>query len=113
VDANDLAASKPSREVRLLGGFDQWVLGPGTDDPAVVPPARRRAVSKTAGWIAPVVVTGGVVTGTWELSRDEATVAWFREAGKPPTRALSAEVARIAKIVGGDLSLDLSSAANA
>ncbi|HEX6656278.1 MAG TPA: crosslink repair DNA glycosylase YcaQ family protein, partial [Candidatus Limnocylindria bacterium] len=65
VDA--LAAAKPSKTVRLLGGFDQWVLGPGTEDPHVLPQAHRRLVSKQSGWIAPLVVAGGVVAGTWEL----------------------------------------------
>jgi 4-carboxymuconolactone decarboxylase len=30
---------------RLLPGYDRWVLGPGTADAHVVPPARRRLVS--------------------------------------------------------------------
>ena len=89
--------------VRLLPGFDQWVLGPGTADGHVVPSGRRAAVSKQAGWIAPVVVVGGVVSGTWELDGDQARVAWFREAGRPPRVALGAEVVRWSTILGRDL----------
>jgi hypothetical protein len=66
-DLDDMVATKPSRTVRLLGGFDQWVLGPGTDDLHVIAPQRRTAVSRQSGWIAPIVVAGGVVAGTWEL----------------------------------------------
>ena len=66
-DLDGLVATKPSRTVRLLGGFDQWVLGPGTDDPHVIAPARRTDVSRQSGWIAPLVVAGGVVGGTWDL----------------------------------------------
>jgi len=94
-DVDDLAAARPSNQLRLLGGFDQWVLGPGTDDGRVVPAKRRSAVSKTAGWIAPVVVVGGVVSGTWEMNKDEAVVSWFKEAGKPPARAIEGEVKRL------------------
>lgn len=42
-DVDSLAAARPSSILRLLAGFDQWVLGPGTDDGHVVPPARRRS----------------------------------------------------------------------
>ena len=72
-DLDELAAAKPTKALRLLPGFDQWVLGPGTDDPRIVAPARRAAVSRQAGWISPVVVLGGVVAGTWE--RDGSTAA--------------------------------------
>jgi hypothetical protein len=86
--------------VRLLPGFDQYVLGPGTGDPHVVPSARRAAVSRQAGWIAPIVVAGGVVRGTWELADGEARIAWFGESGRVPQRLLRVEVARLAEIVG-------------
>src|SRR2546428_4390252 len=58
-DLEDLASAKPSTAVRLLPGFDQYVLGPGTEDGHVTPKARRAAVSKQSGWISPVVVAGG------------------------------------------------------
>jgi len=89
--------------VRLLAGFDQYVLGPGTGDAHVVPPARRAAVSRQSGWISPVVVRGGIVTGTWELADDEARLAWFRESGRPPRTLIHAEVERLAAIVGREL----------
>jgi hypothetical protein len=98
-DLDDLASTKPTRAVRLLPGFDQYVLGPGTDDGHVLPARRRAAVSKQAGWISPVVVAGGVVCGTWEIDGDHARVVWFREAGEPPRKALEAEVARLSSIL--------------
>ncbi|MGH2399490.1 MAG: winged helix DNA-binding domain-containing protein [bacterium] len=102
-DLDELASAKPTTAVRLLPGFDQYVLGPGTEDSRVVPAARRAAVSRQAGWIAPIVVAGGVVRGTWELDGDQVRVAWFNEAGRPPQRALQAEVARLSSILGRDL----------
>ena len=98
-DLDELVATKPSRTVRLLGGFDQWVLGPGTDDPHVIATARRTDVSRQSGWIAPIVVAGGVVAGTWELDGDAVRVAWFTEAGKPPRRRLAKEVKRLGAIL--------------
>ena len=44
-----------------------------------------------------------LLAGTWELDGDRVEVAWFREAGKPPTAALDAEVARLASILDRDL----------
>jgi len=102
-DLDELAAARPSEAVRLLPGFDAYVLGPGTDDGRVVSPARRAAVSRQAGWISPVIVARGVVAGTWELDRGTARLSWFREAGRVPRRMLDAEVARLSTIVGRDL----------
>jgi hypothetical protein len=91
-DLDDLTATPPSTVVRLLPGHDQWVLGPGTADPHVVPAARRALVSRGAS----IVIVGGVVSGSWSLAGDQVTVAWFAEAGQPPREALEEEIARLA-----------------
>ncbi|HET9540089.1 MAG TPA: crosslink repair DNA glycosylase YcaQ family protein [Candidatus Limnocylindria bacterium] len=106
-DLDELAGAKPTKALRLLPGFDQWVLGPGTDDPRIVAPARRAAVSRQAGWISPVVVLGGVVAGTWELDGPTARISWFGEAGKPQKQALGAETTRLATILGRDLAVEV------
>jgi hypothetical protein len=64
-------------------------------------------VSKQSGWIAPVVLAGGVVQGTWTLDADRVQVAWFREAGTVPRAPLQAEVKRLGAIVGRDLKLEV------
>ena len=69
-DVEDLAATRPDDVVRLLPAFDQFMLGPGTGDPHVVPPGHRSEVSRRAGWIAPVVVTADGMVGTWEPVTD-------------------------------------------
>lgn len=102
-DLDDLASATPTRSARLLPGFDQYVLGPGTGDPHVVPPGRRGGVSRQSGWISPVVVVGGVVCGTWELEEDRVLVSWFDEAGRLPRRAIHDEVERLETILGGEL----------
>jgi hypothetical protein len=85
--------------VRLLPGYDQWVLGPGTADPHVVPPGRRALVTRQAN----LVIAGGVVSGTWSLTDGAVVVDWFAEAGPPPRKRLAAEVARLATILGRPL----------
>ncbi len=102
-DVDDLVSTEPTTALRLLPGFDQYVLGPGTADSHVVPASRRAAVSRQAGWISPVVVAGGAVYGTWELDGDDVRVSWFTETGKPRRRALRAEVTRLSSILERDL----------
>ncbi|HKC91571.1 MAG TPA: crosslink repair DNA glycosylase YcaQ family protein, partial [Candidatus Limnocylindria bacterium] len=106
-DLDDLVSTKPTRAVRLLPGFDQFVLGPGTGDGHVVPAKRRTAVSKQSGWISPVVLAGGVVRGTWTLAGDRVLVGWFKEAGAVQRTALRAEVKRLSTILGRVLRLEL------
>ena len=94
-DVEELAATPPTTSVRLLPGYDQWVLGPGTADAHVVPAARRTLVSRQAN----LVIAGGVVSGTWSLTDDEVRVAWFAEAAPPNQEALAAEVLRLAALL--------------
>jgi hypothetical protein len=106
-DLDELASTAPTTTLRLLPGFDQYVLGPGTADAHILPAARRSAVSRQAGWISPVVVAGGVVTGTWELDGDQVRIGWFREAGKPSRLPLDAEIQRLSSILGRELQSEL------
>ena len=44
-DLAELTSTTATTTMRLLPGYDQWVLGPGTADAHVVPPARRTLVT--------------------------------------------------------------------
>jgi len=90
-DLEELIASSPSDTVRLLPAYDQWVLGPGTADATIVPPARRALVSRGAA----VVLVGGVVAGTWSSTRPGIAVDWFPEAGDHPRDVVESEIARV------------------
>lgn len=104
--AEELAACKPTDSVRLLGAFDQYVLGPGTKATEMLPAEHRSKVSKTAGWISPVVVAGGRIVGVWELVDDDVAVSLFPGAGRPSAKALKAEVTQIGQACGrADLKL--------
>ncbi len=83
------------------------MLGPGTKDGHVTPAARRADVSRTAGWISPVVVVGGVVCGTWELDGSDVRIAWFTECGRVPRRAIAGEVSSLSTLLGADLRVDV------
>jgi len=98
--ADELAATRPGSGVRLLGAFDQYILGPGTNDPYLLPAHHRARVSKTAGWISPIVLLGGRVAGVWELAAPDVIVTLFPEAAPPSPGALEAEAARVARACG-------------
>lgn len=58
----------PRGSVRLLPGFDPYVLG-SAPRTASVPEAFKARVSRAAGWISPVVLVDGVAVGVWRPSR--------------------------------------------
>ncbi|HYI21190.1 MAG TPA: crosslink repair DNA glycosylase YcaQ family protein [Candidatus Limnocylindrales bacterium] len=107
-DVDELAATKPTSEVRLLGGFDQYVLGPGTADGHVTAATRRSKVSLQSGWISPVVIAGGAVAGTWVVEDETLDIAWFSEAGRVPRNAIDSEGRRLGNLLGRPLNPSIS-----
>jgi hypothetical protein len=107
-DLDELAGPTPVGGVRLLDAFDQYVLGPGTGNPEILAADRRSRVSRAAGWIAPVVLVGGRVVGTWQVRDDTLAVEQFAEDAPVPADALEAEVARVASYHGRDLTIEVS-----
>lgn len=99
-DVESLLAATPSEAVRLLPGHDQWVMGPGTKEQAVVPPTLRESVTRKAN----LVIAGGVVAGTWARKGDEVTISWYD--GRPrPDATLAEQVDRLGELLGRDLRL--------
>ena len=93
---DELAATTPDGSVRLLGGFDQYLLGAGTDATCVVPARHRAQVSRAAGWISPVVLSGGRVAGVWESKAGVPVVTSFEDLPDAPLRA---EIARVTPLL--------------
>lgn len=94
-DLEDLTATRPSSSVRLLPGRDPWVMAPGTTDTRIVPPARREVVSRSAN----LVLSRGVVAGTWTARGDRLTITWFDESGRVPRTALDEEATVLARLL--------------
>ena len=68
-DLDALLATKPTRgSVRLLPGFDTYIMGCHPRD-RIVPKEHLSRVSRTAGWISPVLLVDGEATGVWSPSR--------------------------------------------
>ncbi len=68
-DVGEAAAAVPAGVVRLLPGFDQYVVGAPRGAPAILPDAHRAAVYRPQGWLSPVVLDDGRMAGTWALER--------------------------------------------
>lgn len=89
---DELLSTEPTRSVRLLGPFDQYVLGAGTSAAYLIPAERRAEVSRKAGWISPVVLYEGRVAGVWEPVGDDIAVTTFEDV---PPELLAAETDRL------------------
>jgi hypothetical protein len=97
--AAEIAAADPSPVVRLLPGFDPYVIGALRQLDRLVPaPHHRSAVSRTSGWISPVLLDGGRLAGTWTQEttggRLTLTITPFGPLRRGVRKAAEAEAAR-------------------
>ncbi|GAB2677622.1 DNA glycosylase AlkZ-like family protein [Kribbella swartbergensis] len=94
-----LAEQSATTAVTLLPGYDQWVVGPGTADARVVPAEHRAVITRGA----PLVLTAGIVSGTWKIRKDTLTISWFVRATDIPSDEIESAAARLATLLGRDL----------
>jgi hypothetical protein len=73
--------------VQLLPAFDPYLMGYASRD-HLFNAVHRPKVSRTAGWISPVVLVDGVVVGTWSYVVSGKTMRVSIE----PFRRLTAQV---------------------
>jgi len=107
--AGEVAATGPSDVVRLLPGFDPYVVGALKQIAHLLPGPYRDRVSRTSGWISPVMVTGGMIVGTWTQDVRGGTLRITVEPFEPLPRGVSAategEAQRWADLAGLPLAL--------
>lgn len=110
-DAGALESAKTEGPARLLAGFDPYVVGFFPRDGLVEPEFLAR-VSRTAGWISPVVVVGGRPVGVWEhkLRRGvmEIRVEPFGRLAARWRRELADDAERLARSLGAKPSVEVS-----
>jgi hypothetical protein len=109
--AEDLATLKRARPVppstiRLLGGFDPYTLSLQKEAEPLLPLARRPLVSRTAGWISAVLVSGGALAGTWTHAiKPKATtieLSPWRRLGNGERASIEAEAQSIGEFLAPD-----------
>jgi hypothetical protein len=88
-DLDELKNTKPDRQVRLLPGFDQYVIAVNRD---LIPVEHLAKVSRTSGWISPVILHCGRIAGVWKLENGVLTVEPFE---RIPAGKLADEVERV------------------
>jgi hypothetical protein len=109
--ATAAAASGRAEGVHLLPGFDPYVLAPLSHRAHTIPEGRVDAVSRTAGWISPVLLVDGRVAGTWEPtvngSATTVTVTPFARLPKRVVAAAEDHLARYAGTLGPDVRIEV------
>jgi Winged helix DNA-binding domain len=102
-DRRALRSAKAHGPARLLAGFDPYVVGFFPREGLVEDEFLAR-VSRTAGWISPVVVVGGRTAGVWQhkLKRGtmEITIEPFGKLAASRRRELEADAERLAAALG-------------
>jgi hypothetical protein len=114
-DASGLAAATPSRSVRLLPAFDQYVVTATRQAEHLTPGPFKGRIYRPQGWLSPVLLVGGRMDGTW---RQEAkgrrllvTVEPFTTLPGWARRAAEGEAERLAAGSGAELELAFTEAA--
>jgi Winged helix DNA-binding domain len=109
-DAAALEGAAADRRARLLAGFDPHVVGFLPREGLVEPDFKSR-VSRTAGWISPVVLVSGEAVGVWkhELRKGtmEITIEPFGKLAAARVRELSEDAERLAGALGATPSVQL------
>ena len=110
-DAAGLRDVEPVHSVRLLPGFDQYVITANVHAERFMPAGDYRPlVYRNQGWISAVLVVDGRIDGVWRFERKGNRIAIEVEpfAGTPTSAILSAvesEAERVAASLGGSLDL--------
>ena len=102
----------PKRLVRLLPGFDMWVIGAARDAAALLDPAEKKRVYRNQGWISPVLLVNGRMDGVWKHERKgkrlTVTIEPFGKLPKWARTGAEAEAERLAGFLGGELEVSWS-----
>lgn len=106
-DAREACELPPIRSVRLLPGFDQYVVAASYHAEQLLPGDLRGRVYRPQGWISPVLLVNGRMFGTWRHaikgSCIEVTIEPFVKTPVRIRRAAGQEAERLAAFFGCSL----------
>ena len=106
-DAREVGDFQPLRSVRLLPGFDQYVVAASRHAEQLLDGGLRSQVYRPQGWISPVLLVNGRMAGTWRHeitgSRVAVVVEPFAPAPAWIRRGAEREAERLAAFLGGPL----------
>jgi hypothetical protein len=108
-DVAGLAAAAPSRSVRLLPAFDQYVVTATRQADHLTPGPFKQRIYRPQGWLSPVLLVGGRMDGTWRQEakgrRLQVTIEPFTTLPGWARRAAEGEAERLAGWSGAELEL--------
>ncbi|HJP87490.1 MAG TPA: winged helix DNA-binding domain-containing protein [Candidatus Limnocylindrales bacterium] len=104
-DLDAIEATRPTRnQVRFLGGFDPLTCAKGARD-QMLRPAFLPRVSRTAGWISPVVLQDGRIIAVWDSKVAGSKLAITVDPFDSAEPAVRSSIASAAEQVGAALGL--------
>jgi hypothetical protein len=99
-DLPSIEATRATKgKVRLVGGFDPFIVGAGLRE-QLLPAMHLKRVSRTAGWISPVILVDGVAAGVWDARRSGSRLAITIEPFAEPSPKLRTSIEAAAREVG-------------
>jgi Winged helix DNA-binding domain len=108
-DARRVRDLDPPRAIRLLPGFDQYVVGASWHVEELLPGAFRGRIFRPQGWISPVLLVDGRMLGVWRHeikgSRVDVTIEPFIRVPAWVRRGAAEEAERLAEFLGGKVQL--------
>jgi hypothetical protein len=107
--AEEIADLPPAQGVMLLPGFDPYTVAPISARAYTILDGFVDKVSRTAGWISPVLVVDGTIRGVWSHERvgDKVTVevAPFAPVTKAVKTAATDCARRYATLLGAEVAV--------
>jgi len=108
-DLDELMAAERSESVRLLPAFDQYVIAASPHVRNLLSGGQRNDIFRPQGWIAPVLMVGGRIDGTWSYQRNgrrlSVQISPFVRLTRRVWGAAEVEAQRLAKFLEGELDL--------
>ncbi|HEY4459930.1 MAG TPA: winged helix DNA-binding domain-containing protein [Pseudonocardiaceae bacterium] len=102
---SDPPTTPPTNSVRLLGHFDNYLLGYRSREP-IVDPAHDKQVQTGGGFIMPTVLVDGRAVATWRTTpRGDIYLEPFGTLTEPVLRGVRDEVADIGRFLGKPVEL--------
>lgn len=105
----EAAEASPPAAVRLLPGFDTYVVAASPHVASLMPGPFKDRIYRPQGWISPVLLVDGRMDGVWRHERKGSrlvvTIAPFVELPPWVRRAAAQEAERLAAFLGGALDL--------
>lgn len=99
-----LTTVEPTHTVRLLPYFDPYTIAIARHSDFLLPAVQKSKVYRAQGWISPVVLVDGRISGVWEHTikreRTEVTVTLFANVAPTVHTAITAEAERLGQFLG-------------